>query len=92
MHLLTSLFMPSLKFRKTPSSHDIEVIDLFWKKTKAVSIIDPYQFVLDYLIMVKRVIDFDLTNFKLGLEIFTGTSSLFSFSGISFDSTRMRCR
>jgi class 3 adenylate cyclase/tetratricopeptide (TPR) repeat protein len=88
LHLLISLYIPSLKFRKTPTQKDIEIIDLYWKKTKAVSIIDPKRFFFEYLYILKRVIEFNLKEFELGLEIFTGASVLFSFSGISFRLSR----
>jgi len=88
LHLLISLYIPSLKFRKTPTKRDAEIIDLYWKKTKAVSIIDPKRFFFEYLYVLKRVIEFNLKEFELGLEIFTGASVLFSFSGISFRLSR----
>ena len=88
LHLLISLYFPSMKFRKTPTQRDYEIIDLYWKKIKAVSIIDPKRFFLEYLYIFKRVIDFNLKDFELGLEIFTGASALFSFSGVSFRLSR----
>ena len=87
-HLLITLYLPSLKFRKTPTQRDTEVVDLFYKKTKALSLIDPMRFFFEYLYLYKVVTKFDLKKFELGLEIFTGASALFSFTGISFGLSR----
>ena len=83
-HLLLTLYLPFLKFRKTPTQRDTEVVDLFYKKIKALAIIDPMRFFFEYLYLYKGVTKFDLNKFELGLEIFTGASALFSFTGISF--------
>lgn len=88
MHLLISLYFPSLKFRITPTQKDAEIIDLYWKKIKALSIIDPKRFFFEYFYILKRVIDFNLQKFELGFEIFTGASVLFSFGGVSFRLSR----
>jgi len=88
LHLLVTIYIPSLKFRKTPTQRDAEVVDLFHKKCKALAIIDPKRFFSQSLYMYKRVTSFDLTEFDLGLEIFMGASALFSLSGISFRLSR----
>lgn len=87
-HFLISLYLPIFKFRKTPTQRDYETIGLFFKKIKALSMIDPMRFFLEYLYLSKKVTDFNLVEFKLGLEIFVGTSTLFSFTGISFRLSR----
>ena len=88
LHLLTTLYLPSLKFRQTPSPQDQAVIDLFYKKIKALTIIDPMRFFFEYLYLYKGVTKFKLKQFRLGLEIFIGASALFSFTGISFGLSR----
>ena len=84
LHLIISLYLPSLKFKKTQTQRDVEVVDLVYKKCKALAIIDPKQFFLEFLYVYRNVTVFDLTKFELGLEIFLGGSALFSFSGLSF--------
>lgn len=84
LHLLITLYLPSLKFRKKPTQRDIDVIDLFYKKIKALTIIDPMRFFFEYLYLYRNVTKFNLKQFELGLEIFIGASALFSFTGISF--------
>ncbi|CAB1083954.1 Adenylate cyclase (EC [Olavius algarvensis Delta 1 endosymbiont] len=87
-YLLITLYLPSLVFRKTPTQRDIEVVDLFYKKIQALAIIDPMRFFLEYLYLYKGVTKFNLKRFELGLKIFSGASSLFSFTGISFGLSR----
>jgi tetratricopeptide (TPR) repeat protein len=88
LHLLITLYLPSLKFKKTPLPQDEAVIDLFYKKIKALTIIDPMRFFFEYLYLYKGVTKFKLKQFELGLEIFIGASALFSFTGISFRLSR----
>jgi class 3 adenylate cyclase/tetratricopeptide (TPR) repeat protein len=88
VHLLITLYLPSFKFRKTPTQRDAEVVDLFYKKIKALAIIDPMRFFFEYLYLYKGATNFDLKKFELGLEIFIGASALFSFTGISFGLSR----
>jgi class 3 adenylate cyclase/tetratricopeptide (TPR) repeat protein len=84
LHLLVSLYFPSLKFRKAPTSKDEEALNLYFKKLKALAIIDPKRFFFESFPFYKRVTNFDLTKFELGIGMFTGASTFFSFTGISF--------
>ncbi|MBU4492076.1 MAG: AAA family ATPase [Euryarchaeota archaeon] len=88
LHFLITLYLPIFKFKKTPTQRDIEFIDLFQKKCKALAIIDPMRFFFEFLHMYKGVTKFDIRKFELGLEVFMGASSLLSFSGISFKLSR----
>ena len=87
-HLLITLYIRGLKFKRIPTNRDIEAIDLFHKKCKALGTVDPKRFFFEFLYMYKRVTNYDLTNFDLGLEIYMEASSLFSFSGMFFRFSR----
>lgn len=87
-HLIVSLYLPSLKFRKIPKQEVSESIDLYFKKCEALSVIDPKRYLFNYLSLFKKVTKFDLPKLELGPNIFVGASSLFSFSGISFRLSR----
>ena len=87
-HFIIALYLPSLKFRKTPTLRDAEFIDLSYKKCKALAIINPKRFFIESLYICEGVTNFDLTKFELGMEIFIGASALFSFTGISFRLSR----
>ena len=84
LHFLISLYIPFLKFRRIPTQRNIEVVDLFYKKCKALSTVDPKRFFIESLYFFKRVIRFDLTKLQFGIGIFMSASSLFSFTSISF--------
>jgi class 3 adenylate cyclase/tetratricopeptide (TPR) repeat protein len=88
LHLLSSLYFPSLKFRKIPTPKDEEALNLYFKKLKALAIIDPKRFFFESFPFYKKVTNFDLTKFELGLGMFTGASTFFSFTGISFNISR----
>lgn len=87
-HLLITLYLPSFKFRNTPTPRDVEVINLFHKKCKALGTINPKRFFFEFMYLYKRVTIFDLRNFDLGLEIYMDASALFSFSGILYGLSR----
>jgi len=87
-HFLVSLYLPSLKFRKIPTQRDEEAIDLFYKKLKALPVIDPKRFFLESFLFYKVVTKFDLTKVDLGIGLFVNASTLFSFPGISFRLSR----
>ena len=88
LHFLITLYLPVFKFRKTPTQKEIESIDLYQKKCKALGIIDPMRFFFEFLQLYKEATKFDIVEFELGLEVFMGASSLLSFSGISFRLSR----
>jgi tetratricopeptide (TPR) repeat protein len=97
LHFIIALYFPLLKFRKTPTEIDNQAIDLFYKKCKALAIIDPKRFFVESLYVYKNITEFDLHRFQPGMEIFIGASALFSFTGFSFrlsrkilDSARMK--
>lgn len=84
LHLITALFIPSFKFRKTPTQQDIQVFDLFYKKCKALAITNPKQFFIEFFFFHKYITAFDLRKLENGAALFVSASPLFSFSGISF--------
>ncbi|CAB1078795.1 Adenylate cyclase (EC / Guanylate cyclase (EC [Olavius algarvensis Delta 1 endosymbiont] len=87
-HLLISLYLPALKFKKTPTDRDLDALDLFLKKLKALSVINAKVYFVDSFQFYKRLAKFDLTQFEGGIGFFEGASTLFSFTGISFRLSR----
>lgn len=84
MHFLTALYVPCLKFKKEVKSEVADYFEFYYKKSKALSIIDPKRFFIDSILTCKEIVRYDLSGFNLGLIIFVGSSSLFSFTGLSF--------
>jgi len=87
-HLLVSLYLPFLKFKKIPTPIDNESIDLFFKKLKVLAIINPKRYFFESVYFYRRLTQFDLTKCELGVGMFAGASNLFSFTGISFGLSR----
>ncbi len=88
LHFVTALFIPSLKFRRTPTQRDLQVFDLFYKKCKALAITNPKRFFIEFFFLHKRITAFDLQKLENGTGLFVSASPLFSFSGISFGLSR----
>ncbi|MBI4766289.1 MAG: AAA family ATPase [Deltaproteobacteria bacterium] len=88
LHLLLSLYLPSFKFRKTPTERDNEIADLFFKKSKFLSLVDAKRFFVECFYLFRFISSFDLRQFKEGTGIFATASALFSYSGISFALSR----
>ncbi len=88
LHLLVALYLPSLKFRKTPGERDVEVVSLFSKKNKSLAVIDTKRFLVESLYLHKIITAFDLQKLQNGPALFAGISTLFSCSGISFGLSR----
>ncbi|MCG6879998.1 MAG: AAA family ATPase [Deltaproteobacteria bacterium] len=87
-HFLISLYLPFLKFKQTPTQSDNESVDLFFKKLKALAIVNPKRFFVESFHFYKRVTKFELSKFELGIGLFVGASTFFSFTGISFGLSR----
>lgn len=80
--------MPFLRFKRIPSEGELESFDLFYKKLKALGIIDPKRYSIESLHFYRRISRFDLNHFDAGCGLFVGASSLFSFSGLAFRISR----
>jgi len=87
-HILISLYCPFLKFRKTITTEEIQNLELFYKKSKALAIINPLRFFIESIYIWREVTRYKLSNFDLGLKICVAASSLFTFTGISFRLSR----
>jgi tetratricopeptide (TPR) repeat protein len=86
--LLVALYLPSLKFRKTPTEEDLQVITLFSKKCRSLAVVDTKRFLVESLYLQKIISAFDLKKLQNGAALFAGVSALFSFGGISFKLSR----
>jgi tetratricopeptide (TPR) repeat protein len=84
LHFLVALYLPSLKFRKTPTERDIEIFELFAKKIRSVSLIDAKRFFVEYFYLFRFISSFDFRKFKDGPGFSAAVSALLSYSGISF--------
>jgi len=88
LHFLIALYLPSLKFRKTPTEQDIEIVDLFFKKINSISLRNAKRFFIEYFYLFRFISSFDLRKFREGHGIFVASSAFFAYSGISFALSR----
>jgi class 3 adenylate cyclase/tetratricopeptide (TPR) repeat protein len=85
VHFLVALYLPFLKFKKTPTERDVEIVDLFFKKINSVSLTNAKRFFVEYFYLFRFISSFDLRKFRDGYGIFLMSSALFAYSGISFE-------
>jgi class 3 adenylate cyclase/tetratricopeptide (TPR) repeat protein len=88
LYFIIALYLPYLKFRKTPTRRDTEIVDLFYKKCKALAMTNPKRFFIESFYFYRRLTIYYLAKFENGIGIFVSASSLFSFTGISFRISR----
>ncbi|HOO44617.1 MAG TPA: adenylate/guanylate cyclase domain-containing protein [Deltaproteobacteria bacterium] len=85
---LIGIYLPFLKWKKTPSSRDNEIISLFYKKLQALSVTDPQEFFIRVFHMLYRYTKYDVTKIENGTGLMAGMSIIFSWTGISFTLSR----
>jgi len=83
-YLIAGIYLPFLRWKKTPSNQDSEIGYSYLQKGQCLSAIDAKRFFLEAINASKRTIKFDISKLKKGIELFTGISMLFSWGGISF--------
>ena len=83
MKFLIVLYFPNFWFKRLPTQRDTEFVELFYKKAEALIVINTKRCLIESFFYLNTIIHFELSKVKFGLEIFVGTSALFSFSGLS---------
>ncbi len=83
MDFLICLYLPVLVKIKNPTSKDKEIIGLYEKKSRALSIINPRRFFIESFYWIKRLIRSNLSEVEGGAGIYAMTSALFCYSGLS---------
>jgi tetratricopeptide (TPR) repeat protein len=82
--LIKNVYFPSKKENRPPSELENEIIDLMFKRSISLTLIDSTKFFINSLILLKKLIRYKLTEIKNGVEIFSSASMIFSLTGISF--------
>ena len=88
LHFLLALYVPAVKFRKTPTEADQRTVDLFYKKCEVLALLDPKRFFVESFYFLRTVSRFRLEQLSSGVGILLGASGLFSFTGLSFRLSR----
>jgi len=84
LDLIINLYLPSKKAKKIPDKRDNEFFDLIQKRVISLIYLDPKRFLIETLILLKKIRKFDVTKIENGVSMYTGASALFSWTGISF--------
>ncbi|MEN8250928.1 MAG: adenylate/guanylate cyclase domain-containing protein [Bacteroidota bacterium] len=84
LYFLTFLYLPFLRWKRIPSTRDIEIFDLINQKGQSLAVTDAKRFFFELGFQLKHYIKFDLTKIKEGYDNFGAYSPVFSWSGISF--------
>jgi tetratricopeptide (TPR) repeat protein len=88
LYLLAGLYLPFLRWRKTPTNRDSEISYLALQRGQCLVVLDAKRFVIESMNHSYRLILFDISELKKGIEFFCSLSSLFSYGGISFRISR----
>ena len=83
-HLFLALYIPSLKWRKKPSEHEGDVVNLLTMKTEMYSHTDPDKFLLCFSSEAKFLTRFDLSMVKEGKKSFALFAPCLTWPCISF--------
>ena len=84
LYFLVPLYFPSLIKKRIPQEKDKEIIDLFEKKIRALSAVDPKKMFIQSFYWLKRLTYSDYTKIETGPGVYVMSSGLFCYSGISF--------
>jgi serine/threonine protein kinase/tetratricopeptide (TPR) repeat protein len=87
-HMLIGLYLPALKWHKTPTKRDHEIVNLFYRKCLAMGHVDPKRVFIESLFLIRRMTKLDLKQLDNGIAIFAGASLAFSWTGMSFPLAR----
>ena len=88
IHLLISLYLPFLKFKKTPTDETRRLHMLTRKRQDCMPIVAPKRFFIEAFYLIREWSKYDLTKIERGAATFSALSSIFFFSGISFRLSR----
>ena len=88
IHLLISLYLPFLKFKKTPTDEDRELQMLSWKRQDCLPFVAPKRFLIEAFYLIREWSKYELTKIEKGAALFSALSSIFYLSGISFRLSR----
>lgn len=88
VNFLASLYFPNLKKIRIPDLKDKEIINLYERKIRALSTTNPKRMFIESFYWLKRLTNSELAEVDNGVGIFSMSSGLFCFSGISFRLSR----
>ena len=84
LNLIAHLYLPLKKSKRVPDKRDNEIFDLLGIRGFSLGLLNPKRHFIEYLSTIKRCHKFDIRKIENGPPLYIGTSSLFSYGGISF--------
>ena len=87
-YFLTGIYMPYLRWNKTPSNRDSEINYFVYKKDQCLVAIDVKKYLISCINHSKRLIAYDVSKLEKGIDLLCGYSTAFSYGGISFGLSR----
>lgn len=88
LNFLKCLYFPALTRVSSPSQMDKEIISLYEKKSRALSISNPKRMFIESFYWIGRLTHSDLKEVESGKGIYAMISGLFCYSGISMGLSR----
>ena len=84
MIIIKYLFLPSVAKKKKPSKVDNIIINIMYNRACALIYIDVNQMFMNTIEATKNCFRFDITKLDKGVETLSGSTILFSWTGISY--------
>ena len=88
LSLTGTLRATARRARRAPTARDNEILNLFFRRGWALSVVDPQRFFFDSVIALKRLTRFDPARVENGVSILAGACAVFIFSGMFFGLSR----
>jgi predicted ATPase/class 3 adenylate cyclase len=79
-----NLYFPSLRSNKKADINEVEILELWWKRSSAYSISNRIMFVKEGFRLFRHLSNYNLKTIKNGVRYIVGATALFSYGGISF--------
>jgi class 3 adenylate cyclase/tetratricopeptide (TPR) repeat protein len=86
--LTRTLRAPGRQAGTIPTARDNEILNLYFRRGWALSVVDPQRFFFDSVIALRRLTRFQLAQVENGVSILAGACALFIFSGMFFGLSR----
>ena len=83
-HFLIGIYLPFLKWKRTPSEDDNQVFDLFFRRALCFLLIDTKRLFIEALLGAKHYTYFDILKLEAGIGMMSSYGAMFSWTGISY--------
>jgi len=84
LSLILNLYLPTKKAKMIPGKMDHEIFNLMEKRLISLAFIEPKRYFIEFLGALRWANRLDITKIQNGVSRYSGASTLFSWTGISF--------